>query len=57
LITGHLSFDRQVLKLLLLRFLEHFQFAKLLFPQQVLVVDAAVVFVGVEYLVKAPTIE
>jgi hypothetical protein len=41
----------------LLRFLEHFQFAKLLLPQQVLVVDAAVVFVGVEYLVKAPTIE
>ncbi len=52
LITGHLSFDRQVLKLLLLRFLEHFQFAKLLLPQQVLVVDAAVVLVGVEYLVK-----
>ena len=50
LVSGHLGFDRQILKLFLFRLLEHFQLAQLLFAQQVLVVDAAVILVGVENL-------
>ena len=50
LVSGHLGFHRQILKLFLFRLLEHFQLAQLLFAQQVLVVDAAVILVGVENL-------